>query len=673
MSNEDNNQDISEQRKSINDTGQNNLENINSLKEVEKQYLEGEEHKDITDRNNIESNLNENNNVNVKEENNISKQTFLKEKMSKMKINKNLLYGINKSMDKQMKNIETDIFENQILMTEVPKNLNKILSRSLQKIQVPNFEKKNKLKTIKDLQLEKDTLNIKLQKIISNEQFLENEGYLQVEGISSSNFSQVDQKIYENKKKMLNDKKNEILNKIDQIEDKLKQIISNGDESSRKERIKNYIENFERDKEIIETRAKKYFQEAKERNQRIANDLNKKAEKIKKEIYEKCKEEELKKNEILKKLKEQEKAVVQKRTKINDEKANMFKPFLKKKLPKDNIRQYLFVKKDEEYQEKEKNLVDIENLKRKEKMKMDFNEINEFEKNVINNREKYGTENAERRKKMILEWKERKSTLPTYISRKQEMVQEELKKEIENEEFKKEQNLALKQKKLLFGYNIKNNKQPEINDKLKNQRTNLIKSLENPKLAVKEKLFEQRQKKAEELLLDNKKENNTINNRNKSIKKIKIKVNESNNNLSNSINSIEKKNSFSPLRIIYPVHPKPKTKIDYLSELRNEKEKKKLKRNALSSEKNNNNTNEQVVNNVKWEKAINNEKGTFMENINIVKEKAKVMDDEVKKKEKILKLNGGVQNNPEIGEKISNLIIDSIEAKLSILNKFNEK
>ena len=331
MSTEDNNQDISEQRKSINDAGQDNLENINNLKEVEKQYLEGEEHKDITDRNNSESNLNENNNVNVKEENNISKQTFLKEKMTKMKINKNLLYGINKSMDKQMKNIETDIFENQILMTEVPKNLNKILSRSLQKIHVPTFEKKNKLKTIKDLQLEKDTLNIKLQKIISNEQFLENEGYLQVEGISSNNFSPVDQKIYENKKKMLNDKKNEILNKIDQIEDKLKQIISNGDESSRKERIKNYIENFERDKEIIETRAKKYFKEAKERNQRIANDLNKKAEKIKKEIYEKCKEEELKKNEILKKLKEQEKVVVQKRTKINDEKANMFKPFLKKK------------------------------------------------------------------------------------------------------------------------------------------------------------------------------------------------------------------------------------------------------------------------------------------------------------------------------------------------------
>jgi hypothetical protein len=197
---------------------------------------------------------------------------------------------------------------------------------------------------------------------------------------------------------------------------------------------------------------------------------------------------------------------VQKRTKINDEKVNMYKPFLKNKFPKDNIRQYLFVKKDEEYQEKEKNLVDKENIKRKEKMKMDFNEINEFEKNVINNREKFGLENAERKKKLILEWKERKGILPTYISRKQEMVQDELKKEMEMKEHKKELTLALKQKKILFGNKIKNHKQPEINEKLKTQRTNLIKSLENPRLAVKEYFLIQRKKKFEELL-NNKKEN----------------------------------------------------------------------------------------------------------------------------------------------------------------------
>ena len=56
---------------------------------------------------------------------------------------------------------------------------------------------------------------------------------------------------------------------------------------------------------------------------------------------------------------------MQKRTKINDEKANKFKPFLKNKFPKENVRNYLFYKKNEEYQEKEKNLEDKENIKRK--------------------------------------------------------------------------------------------------------------------------------------------------------------------------------------------------------------------------------------------------------------------------------------------------------------------
>ena len=148
--------------------------------------------------------------------------------------------------------------------------------------------------------------------------------------------------------------------------------------------------------------------------------------------------------------------------------------------------------------------------------------------------------------------------------------------------------------------------------------------------------------------------------------------------MNDSYKSIENKKSLSPIRIVFPVHPKPQTKIDYLSEMRIEKEKKKekkknLKRNALSSQKTDDNINDKALNNEKWEKVFKNDKGSLMQNINIVKEKAKIIDDEVKKKEKILKINGGVENNPEIGQKISDLIIDSIEAKLSILNKVSEK
>ena len=49
------------------------------------------------------------------------------------------------------------------------------------------------------------------------------------------------------------------------------------------------------------------------------------------------------------------------------------------------------------------------------------------------------------------------------------------------------------------------------------------------------------------------------------------------------------------------------------------------------------------------------------------------MDEEAKMNQQFLKYNGGVKNNPEIGQKISNLLIDSIEAKLSIINKLNKE
>ena len=647
---------------------QQSLENIIKSKEVEKQYLEGEIHKEITD-NQINENLTEVNNNNIKEEKiPFLKYNFLKDKLSKMQTSETITLGINKSIDKQMKNLQTDIFDNKILMTEVPKQLNNLLSKSLVK-STKDFENKNKLKAIRELQDEKNILNIKLQKIISNEKFLESEGHMESGGgLSNRTFSPVDEKVFQSKKKLLGEKKNELMNKIEEIEDKINKIVVTVGGTTRKERLKVYIENFEKDKELIESRAKKYYKEAKERKQRIANDLNNKADKIKKELNEKTKEEELKKAEILKKLKDQEKATVQKRTKINDEKVNMFIPFLKKKIPKENLRQYLFVKKDEEFQQKEKTLLDKENLKRKEKMKMDFNEINEFEKNVLTNIEKSQTENAERKKKLLIEWKERKSVLPTYISPKQEMVQEELRKEMEEEENKKERGFALNKKRFEFGYEIKNNMQPGINEKLKKQRTDLIKSLEDPKTVLRENLLFQRHKKEEELLNENNNKDDNIDNINKNLKKkIKIKINRSNAKLNNSINTYKRKKALSPIRIIYPLHPKPDGKIDYLLEMRVEKEKQKLKRNTFS----NDNEAKKKGNNLKWEKEIKSEKGTFIENVNFVKEKARIMDDELKKNQKMLDLYGGVKNNPNIAKKISNLLIDSIEAKLSILNKFD--
>ena len=622
--------------------------NTKNLRDLEKRYLKGEKHKEISDIPEKEiktekdeeiSNQNNDNNTNNKVES--KSNQLLKEKLSNIDINIKALNGINKSMEKQIKNIEKDILENQILITE-PKRVIKINTKKTDKI--TNFEDKAKLKTIKGLNDSKNYLNSKLQQILLNEKYLKNEGNIENLNLSDKYVSLVDQNIYENKKIILENKKEQLITKISQIEEDLKTLSLSGDELSRRNRIKHYLQNFEKDKKIIESRAKKYYQESIERNKRIENDLNKKYDKMKKEYEEKKAEEKAKQIETLKKMKEKEKLILEKRTKENDEKYNKYKPYLSRKM-KENIKDYLFIKKEETYKNEEQKLVEKENLRRKEKMKIDFNEINDFGKNVNEHIEKTKTEQNERKKKLLSEWKERKSSLPNYTlnlnRNKGETEEENTEKENEMQTLREK-----KEKMKIFAYDIKNNKQPEINEKLKNKRMLLIQSLENPKLAAKlsHKLLFQKYKRFSD-------EANKESNNNKNLNKVKkeIKLN----------------NSLSPKRSkqkLFPLHPKSKTRIDYLTEMITKKEMKK----SLSNEKDLN----EDFNKEKWNKEINDKNGNVIENIDYIKQQAKLIDNKVKQKGQYLKLTGGVENNPEVGNEMSELIIDSIGAKLTILNVY---
>ena len=637
--------------KSIKESSQKILNESKNIKELEKRYLKGEKHKEISElnekekENELQNSLNENkdnssdNNSNIKSQSN----KFLKEKLSNIDINIKALKGINKGMEKQIKDIEKDILDNQILITE-PKKRFDINKKKQEKIK--DYENKKKLKTIKGLNEFRNHLNSKLQKILLQENYLQNEGNIDNINLSEKYISQVDQNIYESKKNLLENQKEKLMTKIDQIEEDLKTLTLGGDELSRKNRIKNYLQDFEKDKKIIESRAKKYYKESLERNKRIEKDLNKKYDKMKKEMEIKITEEKAKQIENFKKMKEKEKLIIEKRTKENDEIYNKYKPYISRKM-KENIKDYLFIKKDEAFKNEEKLLVEKENLKRKEKMKINFNEINEFEKNINLLQEKTKTEQNERKKKLYMEWKERKNSLPNYnlnLNKNKEESDEE-----NNNEEKENNNNGIitardkKYKMLLFAYDIKNKRQPEINEKLKNKRMLLIQSIENPKMAVKlsHKLLFQKYKKSS-------------NDLNKEIKPNK-----------NPLQEIKLNNSLSPKRSkqrLFPLHPKSKTKIDYLTEMIIKKEKKK----SLSNEK----ELKENFNKEKWNKEINDKSGSVTENINYVKEQTRIIDNKVKRKEQFLKLNGGVENSPEVGQEMSKLIIDSIGAKLSILNAY---
>ena len=85
-----------------------------------------------------------------------------------------------------------------------------------------------------------------------HENYLQNEGNIDNANLSEKYISLVDQNIYENKKNILENKKEEILKRIEQIEEDLRTLSLSGDELSRKNRLKNFLQNFEKDKKIIE-------------------------------------------------------------------------------------------------------------------------------------------------------------------------------------------------------------------------------------------------------------------------------------------------------------------------------------------------------------------------------------------------------------------------------------
>ena len=113
---------------------------------------------------------------------------------------------------------------------------------------------------------------------------------------------------------------------------------------------------------------------------------------------------------------------------------------------------------------------------------------------------------------------------------------------------------------------------------------------------------------------------------------------------------------------------------DYLKELISKREKKRAKSSKNSIDKSNSEVDgyDFQENSLKWEKAVNKKDGSIIENINYVQKQALTLEKEADEKEKLLKFKGGIENNPELGKKVSNLLIDSIQAKINILKKMNE-
>lgn len=107
----------------------------------------------------------------------------------------------------------------------------------------------------------------------------------------------------------------------------------------------------------------------------------------------------------------------------------------------------------------------------------------------------------------------------------------------------------------------------------------------------------------------------------------------------------------SPVRL----NPKPSKPIDYLSEMR-------IQRTM--------NVGGKPVN---WSKLASNPKGSKMENLQVIKNKIESMESKARQQQDLMRINGGYSKNPELGDNITDLLIDSIQAKLTIINSLSTK
>ena len=455
------------------------------------------------------------------------------------------------------------------------------------------------------------------------------------------------------------------IQKLENINNNIKNEILNQKDinNNRQENLKNFIDNFERDKEIVKIRAKKYREEKKERNKRIANDLNKLMEKRKKEIEDKNKKEQESKEKVVINLKKQAKEIENKRAKEVNGQSVLYKPYINSKL-EGTAKNYLFMKNYEKFLKEEKNLLDKENMYRKQKMKHISNEeIEEFNIKMDKKREEKKIITDQKTEKLLEEWDERKKTIPTYISPFSEIAYNDINKQKNYEENKKNQRIELNKKKEEFSKELK---RPHINKELEQKRLELINNLDpqNKKPIEKDTL---KQKKRKGRIILKKADPSKPS---KFSWKLKM-LNTSENDISIEKTLIKKPKQYKlSMSMEKPPNALPNIKHDYLEEIIENKKKKE--QNSKINSSNNLLTEGNYVKNSakKWEKLINkNGEKSLIDNVNDARNKIKMLELESIKNEKLLNLRKPTSNDIELNKKFSSLIIDSIEAKLSLINQ----
>ena len=569
----------------------------------------------------------------------------------KSETNIGIIDGVEIGLNSVMDDIHEDIQENKIQINDKKQKLNE---QSKNNISINknkgDYETLMKIQKINELNQRKKNIEKQINKVEENIKIIKDEKIFNQSNKLNIPYMVIDQNIKKDKMKENRQIKELLLSRLKGIDEQVNKLMENEKEIKTNKRIniKEFLENFEKDKLKFEEKARKYSAEKKQREQRMINSLLKEEKKEKEDDEIKNKELETKKKE-LEKIRMIELEKLRERKRVKKEKIDHIREHVNDKAENEN--KYLFRILEKKYNEKVEQELKKVIMKKREKMKegrITLVDIVEFDKKQKEIELKRIVEIEEEKKKLKEQWKQTKENLPKFESSLTQKLKEEenqKKEKFELEQYKKQSKIK----------EIKNYSQtvqklflPKINENIKKERENRIKSLKTKDNIKKI----QRKKNSGRILLVKPDPNKPK----KYSWKLKLEPDKRQENNSSILYSkIENSNLRS--KSADKKHKPLKKLPDYLTEMRLEKDKER-----------NNNVSQRKHKEYNWDKMLKN--GNLVENLEKIRQKAEVLENQAKMNEKLLNTNGN--DDIELQQKVSDCLIDAINAKLSILDSIGK-
>ena len=618
---------------------------------------------------NSNNNENKDNNININNNDQKEKIPQKEEKSLKIVLDKKTSEEFKSKLDNIIKN---EYEYNNVLpliqkgsyLTGLPDSIyNKKTKSNAQSKK--NYKEKETTKILRHLKEKENSLSKEISSVKNKKQKLLNISY------GNTNSSPIEKNINNYEERRLQSIENNLLEKLDEVKNQIKDIIQREEalKKSKSSLIQNFIKKYENE-ENVEGLSKKYIS--------LNNNTQRTIIKLKKDCIMKnlnrfkIKQDE-NQNEIeqkklyLKEQNEREKEIIKNRKKKIDEQMSKIKEKVKT-AENQPLETYLFYKMANDFNEKEK--LFLKNIKLTKKTdiigKEEIKQLQEKYNQKKKELEKKAQEKTQSMKKL---WNSRSLILPKYKSPMLKLIQEDEKKRMEEEEEKQN-------KKDKFYENKKNYFKdivplPKINEKLRKEaikknfsmvnlhgkkRVNYIKEELKNINKIRKNSFDLNSKRFKQSNNLAKKYKYRITNINKSLdlknKKSINGIDTNNDKINNSMDlaNLNKKPKIkipSPVKKIIKRNPK---EINYLKEFENKTNK-----------------------NYNWDKYIAEDEENKAISIQNVKSQVEALDDKAKRKQVLLKMKGGYSSNLKMGKDISNLLINSINGKLSIISAINEE